>query len=149
MMKVFLWVLTGRSRCHLEKNNGSVMLCLKNRSKHLPNCLNTPCSHEVSISVIICHCVECWHLDVPANRTTGLSPRRLEEEECFQLWFSRPLLLRAGCYREPFLTPHRVQATFRGKTQRKHCGPMHTTLGSGSFLRNSDALKTKKCYPDE
>ena len=103
-MKSFLWALTDLKGCNLEKRNERVMLGLKNMRKQLPNYLNTVCFHEAGITS---SCVECWHLDVPTNRTTGPPPRRLVEE-VFALFrassfgFSCPLVFRADRSSKPF-----------------------------------------------
>lgn len=56
------------------------MLGLTDVTEQLPNCLNTMCFLEASITGIISRCIECWDLDVPANRMPSHPLRTLVEE---------------------------------------------------------------------
>lgn len=86
-LEVISLALTDLNGCNLEKRNEWVMLCLKNMRKQRPNCLNTICFSEASITGTICSCVEHWHLE---GRLAVLQGGWWREPPCFQLWLLGP-----------------------------------------------------------
>ena len=132
---------------------------MTNVTEQFPNCLNTMCFLEASITGIIGRCIECWDLDVPANRTPSHPRKTLAEEavvfthlRASSFSFSCPLVFRAGFDREPFLILHAgPRPPSEARVRRKHAcqGPTHITFASGSLLRNSDAAGDEECYPED
>lgn len=118
------------------------MLCLKNRSKQLPNCLNSLVLSRQQPD-LICSWVLCWHLPCARLQDGGCSPRRWMEEAPRVPSSTLPALVSSLLSLQSFSwPPPHTQAV--PQKEAAPWRPYHTTFSSGSWLRISDAIGDKR-----